>query len=72
MLERFQTRPRFGGKLLSAEFYSQLDSVILSMRPHTTQRAIANRLNELSLTTPTGLPFNRNRLAAYIRNAKLN
>jgi hypothetical protein len=63
--------PKFGSPLRNAQFYEQTDSIIRALRPHSTLRKIAERLQEQGLQTPSGKDWNRMRVASYIRNRKL-
>jgi hypothetical protein len=64
-------QPAFGGKLKTPAFYDAVNSCIRVLRPYSTLRTIANHLNSVGLKTATGLIWNRERLANYIRNTSL-
>lgn len=58
--------PTFGGKHQAADFYAAVHAVIAAMRSHSTLRTIANELNARGYATPSGLEWNRSRLANFI------
>ena len=60
--------PGFGMPLRNADYYAMVDEVITALRPHTTLRSIAVRLNEQQLETPSGLTWNRERVSQYVRH----
>ena len=64
--------PGFGSKLKNDEYYSQVQSIIAVLRGRSTLRTIALALNEQGFTTPTGLPFTRDRLATFLKQNKTN
>lgn len=63
--------PQFGGKLCTAEYYTNVAAAIATLRPLSTLRFIAAQLNKSGFLTPAGLPWNRDRLANFIRNTTL-
>lgn len=62
--------PSFGGRLQADAYYSQISQVIGTLRNVASLNTIAAHLNAQSLTTPTGLPFNRERVRAFLRQSK--
>jgi hypothetical protein len=62
--------PAFGGKLKTDEYYIQVRDIIRVMHGYSTLRRIALTLNEQGFTTPTGLPFTRDRLATFMKQNK--
>ncbi|MFS2017388.1 hypothetical protein ACEN88_12520 [Massilia sp. CT11-108] len=60
--------PAFGMPLRNADYYTMVDEVITALRPHSTLRSIAARLNEQQFETPSGLIWNRERVSQYIRH----
>lgn len=65
-------RPQFGGKLRSDEYFSAVNTVIATLRNRATLRTICLHLNALNLTTPSGLEFNRARLANYLQQNEIS
>jgi hypothetical protein len=60
--------PSFGGRLRTENYYTNISNVIRILRGRSSLRVIAMHLNSQGFTTPTGLPFNRDRLARYIKS----
>jgi hypothetical protein len=60
--------PAFHGKLRQPAYYEALTTQIKLHRRSITLRQLAEKLNAKLLTTPTGLFWNRARLANFIRN----
>lgn len=58
--------PAFHGKLRQPEFYEAAVTIIKRHRRLVTLREVAEKLNAANLTTPTGLSWNRARLANFI------
>lgn len=65
-------KPAFGGRHKTPDWYEQVNSVIRVLREHSTLRVIANHLNAQLFTTPSGLEWNRERLAAYLKTSNIN
>lgn len=63
--------PSFGGRLRNEAYYTNTSNVIRILRGRASLRIIAQHLNSQNITTPTGLPFNRDRLARYIKSNKI-
>lgn len=63
---------QFGGKLKSPNFYLACNVVIATLRPYASLRTVANHLNKAGFPTPSGLTWNRDRLANYIRSSAAN
>lgn len=61
--------PQFGAKLKPAQYYTTVRDIYNTLRPVASLRVISQHLNAANLTTPTGLPFNRVRLANFIRGS---
>jgi hypothetical protein len=59
--------PRFSGKLNVPAYYTSVLHVINTLRPMATLRTVANALNSAGFTTPSGLPFTRDRVQAFLR-----
>lgn len=60
--------PEFGKPLRNADYYILTNEVIAGLRPFSTLRTIAAKLNEQGLQTPAGLIWTRERVAQYLRN----
>ena len=58
----------FGQKLHTADYYSDILGIVSVLRPMSSLRTIAQHLNNLGFSTPSGLPFTRDRVATFIRN----
>lgn len=63
--------PGFGTKLRTDCYYTSVDELIRSLRPFTTLRLISEKLNNAGFTTPRNMPWDRQRLAAYMRKKSL-
>lgn len=63
--------PAFSGKARPPIYYAHLNRTIATLRGVASQRTIAECLNQQGLTTPKGLPWDRQRLANYLRNTSL-
>lgn len=64
--------PRFGGRLKTPEFYKQVNQTISTLRGHTTLKVIAAHLNNMLFTTPSGRPWSKDLLAAYLKSSAFN
>lgn len=64
--------PRFGAPYCPPAYYEMCDSILAALRPYSTLRACAAHLTAQNLLTPSGLPWDRRRVASYIRNRKLS
>lgn len=67
----YTTRPSFGGRLRTQTYYEGVNSIIHNMRPLATLRTIAKHLNTAQFLTPSGLQWNRERLANYLRSTAI-
>ena len=61
--------PSFGGRHNTASYYEDVSRCIASMRGKFTLRAMCFHLSAQGYKTPSGLEFNRSRLANFIRTA---
>jgi hypothetical protein len=59
--------PGFGTKLRTECYYRNVDDIIRTLRPFATLRLISEKLNASGFTTPRNMPWDRQRLAAYMR-----
>lgn len=71
MEKKYSRPPGFGQRVLSDDYYVQVDQIIATLRGTASQRVIADHLNRHNFTTPKGLPFNRERVAQYLRRTKV-
>ena len=62
-------RPQFGGKLNVDSYYREVNAVIKVLRPTASLRIISEHLNGQGFKTPTGLDWNRDRLANHIKTS---
>lgn len=62
-------RPKFGGRLNVDSYYRQTSEIIKVLRPTASLRIISDHLNGQGFKTPTGLDWNRDRLANHIRTS---
>lgn len=65
------SRPCFGGKLRIESYYDTIKQAIRALRHTVTNREIARRLNAREWTTPSGLPWTRQRVATFIKNSNI-
>jgi hypothetical protein len=68
MLTQHAAIPQFGGKLDTAAYYDAVTSIIKVMRPMATLRTVADHLKLAGFVTPSGLTWNRERLANFLRS----
>jgi hypothetical protein len=71
-MEIRNSKPAFGGRLKTPDYYENLNSILRVLREHSTLRTIARTLNEQLLTTPSGKPWNRSRVSAYLKANDIN
>lgn len=67
MSNAYAAIPRFGGKRNLPAYYSSVLQVINTLRPMATLRSVATALNAAGFVTPSGLPFTRDRVQAFLR-----
>lgn len=60
-------RYTFGGPRQPNSYYSTVRALIHELQPTSTLRSLSVDLNNRGFTTPTGLEWNRDRLANFIR-----
>lgn len=70
-MDAYKAPPGFAAKLRTPEYYEAVTTTIKLHRRTVTLREVAARLNAKNLTTPSGLIWNRQRLACFIRNSKI-
>ena len=71
MDKQYSTRPRFGGRARSDDYYGAVQAHIASMRATATLREIADSLNAQGWTTPKQHPWNRERVAQFLHNTSI-
>lgn len=65
------TKPQFGGRRKGSYYYERINAIITPLRQVATLRLIAEQLNAKGYRTPTEQPWNRQRLANYLRSASI-
>ena len=60
-------QPTFGARHQDAAYYLSVFDIIDIFRLTSTLREMADSLNLLGLSTPTGLPWTRTRVSNFIR-----
>lgn len=60
--------PAFGGRRKTPEYYTNISNIVRILKGKAPLSIIAAHLNSQGMTTPTGLPFNRDRLIRYIKS----
>lgn len=60
--------PKFSGRRKTDDYYSKVTGIIRILRDKAPLSIIAAHLNSQGMTTPTGLPFTRDRLKRYIKS----
>lgn len=63
-------RLSFGGKHQPDTYYQEVLAFIFKLKPVSTLRSLSDALNEAGFTTPTGLAWDKPRLANFIRVEK--
>lgn len=61
-------KPTFGGTLQDADYYLAVSKVINVLRDYSTLSVIATHLNSNGFRSPSGKPFNKSRVATFIRS----
>lgn len=61
-------RPRFGGAKQDAGFYVAVSNIINGLREHSTLTIIASHLSAQGFLSPSGMPFNKSRVATFLRS----
>lgn len=67
----YSRAPGFGTPLCVPEYYVQVDAVITTLRYKASQSVIADHLNNVGFRTPRNHPWNRQRVAQYLRSRKV-
>lgn len=61
-------KPSFGGTLQDASYYLAVSNIINVLREHSTLNVIASHLNAQGFLSPSGKPFNKARVANFLRS----
>lgn len=61
--------PAFGARICVPAYYAAVSAIYRHMSGTSTLRQICFQLNAENYRTPSGLEWNRSRLANFIRNA---
>lgn len=61
-------RPRFGGPLQTPEYYQSVSAICNVLRDYSTLATIALHLNAQGILSPSGKPFNKQRVANFLRS----
>lgn len=61
-------KPRFGGPLQSPDFYIAVSNVVAVLREYSTLNTIAGHLNAQGFLSPSGKPWNKIRVANFLRS----
>jgi hypothetical protein len=62
-----KARPEFGKPLMQPAYYASVRAFVESLRETTTQRNIADQLNRAGYRSPTGKPWDRQKVANFLR-----
>lgn len=63
--------PQFGGRLKTDAYYTTILNILRILKGKSSLRIMAMHLNSQGLTTPTGLPFTRDRLVRFMKSNPL-
>ncbi|WP_313034077.1 recombinase family protein [Massilia alkalitolerans] len=61
-------KPRFGGPLQAPAYYEAVSSIISVLRDYSTLKTISEHLTAQGFLSPSGKPFNKQRVANFIRS----
>jgi len=61
-------KPRFGGTLQDANYYVEVSNIINVLRDYSTLNVIASHLAAQGFLSPAGKPFNKSRVASFLRS----
>lgn len=64
--------PRFGGKLRTESYYQAVNGIIRTLLPLATRQVLADKLNSENITTPSGKPWDKSKVAAYLRHNSIS
>lgn len=60
--------PGFGTPKRTPEYYAQVSAIIAVLRPYSTLRTISNHLNAQGFRAPSGMEFNKQAVANFMRS----
>ena len=63
--------PAFQGRARPDSYYREINGIIATLRRTASLAVISDHLNKSGFLTPRGLPFDRQRLANYLRNTSI-
>lgn len=63
-----RAKPKFGGTLQTPEYYADVSNVLNVLREYSTLNTMADHLNAQGFVTPSGKPFNKQRVANFLRS----
>lgn len=61
-------RPTFGGKLQAPDYYVSVSNIVAILRSYSTLATIAGHLQGQGFLSPSGKPWNKQRVANFIRS----
>lgn len=67
-MDDYKAAPGFHARLRLPLYYEIVATTVRQLRRTTTLREMAVQLNAKQLTSPTGKPWDRQKLASFIRN----
>lgn len=70
-MSNYNARPGFGKPRCIPAYYVAINSCLAVLRPVATLQTIAQHLNTAGFTSPSGLPWTKQRVATYLRGADL-
>jgi hypothetical protein len=62
------TKPCFGGPLQAPEYYAAVSNIITALRDYSTLKTISEHLTAQGFLSPSGKPFNKQRVANFLRS----
>jgi hypothetical protein len=70
-MSTLHAKPGFGTPKMLPTYYEQCDGIIRVLRPMATLRVIAEHLTKAGFFTPNGYPWDRQKVATYLRNRSI-
>jgi hypothetical protein len=61
-------KPGFGTPLQAPSYYEKVSEIVSSLRPYSSLSTIARHLTALGYRTPTGMEFDKQNVANFIRS----
>lgn len=65
-------KPTFGGRLQAPDFYIAVSNIVAVLRDYSTLTTIAGHLNAQGFQSPSGKPWNKTRVANFVRSRHYN